>query len=99
LRILQSCVSPFVRFTGARVALKRRSGAYLETSTVRLFSAVGKRERHGFSRVWRARSRIVMASIAERASKAVTAPPARQGGAGAALLATAAGISLLKRKD
>src|SRR5579885_2662928 len=32
----------FVRFTGARVAHGRRSGAYLETSTVRLFSALGK---------------------------------------------------------
>ena len=37
----------FVRFTGARVALARRSGAYLETSTVRLFSALGKSHRFG----------------------------------------------------
>ena len=37
----------FVRFTGARVALGRRSGAYLETSTVRLFSALGKSHRFG----------------------------------------------------
>src|SRR6476659_10071620 len=29
--------------TGARVALERRSGAYAETTTVRLFWALGKR--------------------------------------------------------
>src|SRR5215212_5514561 len=39
----------FVRFTGARVALTKALGRRLETSTVRLFSPLGKRRRYGCS--------------------------------------------------
>src|SRR3954454_7341006 len=45
--------------SGARVALKWRSGAYVETSTVRLFSAVGKGARYGSVRLV-ARLRLVI---------------------------------------
>src|SRR3954447_7355891 len=37
----------FVRFTGARVARRGARAPYQETSTVRLFSAEGKRGRYG----------------------------------------------------
>src|SRR5438874_3754498 len=46
------CDSPFVRFTGARVASKGARAPHQETSTVRLFSAEGKGGRYGSRAVW-----------------------------------------------
>src|SRR6185369_13635309 len=48
--VLRPCDSPFVPFGRRESLLGRRSGAYVEYFTVRLFFAEGKRGRYGVDR-------------------------------------------------